>query len=183
MRIFYAGFLFFLIISMSSCLTYRVVEYTITYSDTFNSGEIIVHYTDIRSSEKEEAKREKDFNELIDLIEKDQFLLDQVEEGVYVKQRQIYEENGQIHGEYTGIFADLTIDRNELKIENEERILLLTLDEGEQIESNGKTLISKHNVLLVWPKDQKVLTFKKTTQNYDAQTHSLIEYYNNWKLR
>lgn len=181
MRVIYISFILFLIISISSCLTYRVVEYTIEYSDTFNSGEIRVHYTDIRSSETEETKREKDFIELIDLIENDKFLLDQIEEGVYVKDRRLFEQNGQINAEYFGIFDNFKIEGDELKLENEERILLLSINEGEEIESNGKIYRSEHNVLLVWPKDQKILKFKKTLKNYDAQTYSLIDYYNDWK--
>lgn len=181
MKTFYISFILFLVVTMNSCLTYRVAEYTITFADTFNSGKIQVYYTDIRSSEKDEVKREKDFNELIELLEEDKFLLDQIEDDVYVKERKIFEKNGQINGQYTGIFSDLKIEHNALKHENEEWILFLSLDEGQQIESNGKVLISNRNVLLTWPKDQKVLTFKVTLKNYDAETYPLIDYFLKWK--
>jgi len=181
MKIFYMIFIIFLILTVSSCLTYRVAEYTIEFSETFNSGTITVKYSDVRSSEDKEEKRKKDFTELIELFEQDKFLLDQIEDGVYVKDRHLFEKNGQINAEYSGIFDNLKIDGNELKSKNEERILLLSTDDGEVIESNGKIYLSEHNILLVWPNDQKILTFKRTLKNYEERSYSFIDYYQNWK--
>ncbi|MEE9118392.1 MAG: hypothetical protein V3U02_07345, partial [Calditrichia bacterium] len=97
-------FLFLIVIFVNSCLTYHMVEYTIEFADKFDSGKITVTYTDIRSSETEEEKQKADFDELIQLYQEDKFLLDQVEEGVYVQERQLYEKDGAIIGSYSGIF-------------------------------------------------------------------------------
>ena len=87
-KLLIASILFFTFI-FNSCLTYHVVDYTIEYADDFNSGTFSVTYTDIRSSEKAPEKQEKDFDELIELYKSDMFLLDQVDEGIYVKERKV----------------------------------------------------------------------------------------------
>ena len=154
--------MFLLVISFNSCLTYHMVEYTIDFVDTFDSGKITVVYTDIRSSETEEEKQKADFDELIQLYQKDKFWLDQVEEGVYVKERKLYEKDGSIIGSYSGIIQKVMIDDSELKVRNDERYILLDISPAEKIETNGKIFRSENNALLVWPKNQKHLTIKKT---------------------
>ena len=174
-------FLFLIVIFVNSCLTYRMVEYTIEFADNFDSGKITVTYTDIRSSEAEEEKQKADFDELIQLYQEDKFLLDQVEEGVYVQERQLYEKDGAIIGSYSGIFQKVMIEDSELKVRNEERYILLDISSAEKVETNGKIFRSENNALLVWPKNQKHLTIKKTVQDYDNIGFSIIDYYHDWK--
>ena len=40
--------------------------------------------------------QKKDFIELIELLFGDDFLLDNIEEGIYIKNRELYEKNGQL---------------------------------------------------------------------------------------
>lgn len=169
------------IILLNGCLTYRVVEFTIDYADDFNSGNFAATYTDIRSSETEVEKQKKDFDELIQLYEDDMFLLDQLDEGIYVKERTLYEKEGILVGGYSGIFQTLQIDNNEMKVRNEERYILLDISPSEGIETNGKVYRSENNALLVWPKDQKQLKIKKIVKDYDKRGFSILEYYKNWK--
>jgi uncharacterized surface protein with fasciclin (FAS1) repeats len=174
-------FLAFSIILMNGCLTYHVVEYTIDYADDFNSGHFTVKYTDIRSSETEPEKQKKDFEELIEIYEDDMFLLDQIDEGIYVKDRQLYEKDGKIFGSYSGIFQSIKIDDNEMKVRNDERYILLDISPTEKIETNGKVYRSDNNALLVWPKDKKKLKIKKIVQDYDNLGYSILDYYTKWK--
>jgi hypothetical protein len=157
------------------------VEYTIDFTENFDSGTITVFYTDIRSSESDEEKQKADFDELIQLYQEDNFLLDMVEEGVYVKERTLYEKNGMIMGGYSGIFQKVQIDNNVMDLRNDERFILLNISENEKIETNGKVYRSENNALLVWPKDQKNITIKKIVQNYNNTGFSIINYYNDWK--
>ena len=171
----------FFIILLNGCLTYHVVEYTVDYADDFNSGSFSVTYTDIRSSEEEAEKQKKDFDELIELFEGDMFLLDQVDEGIYVKERKLYEKDEKLIGSYSGIFQKIQIDNNEMKVRNDERYILLDISPSEKIETNGKVYRSENNALLVWPKDKKKLKIKKIVQDYDNVGFSIFDYYNNWK--
>jgi hypothetical protein len=158
-----------------------VVEYTVDYGDDFNSGFLTVTYTDIRSSETEVKKQKKDFDELIELYQDDMFLLDQVDEGIYVKERKLYEKNGMLVGSYSGIFQKIQIDNNEMKVRNDERYILLDISPNENIETNGKVYRSENNALVVWPKDQKQLEIKKIVQDYDKIGFSIMDYYKDWR--
>ena len=166
---------------LNGCLTYSAVEYTIEYASDFNSGTFSVTYTDIRSSETEPEKQKSDFDELIELYEGDMFLLDQVDEGIYVKERKLFEKDGMLIGGYSGIFQKFKIDNNPMKVRNDERYILLEISPSEKIETNGKVYRSKNNALLVWPKDKYKLKIKKIVQDYDNIGYSIMEYYNNWK--
>ena len=158
-----------------------MVEYTIDYADDFSRGHIFVKYTDIRSSETETDKQKKDFDELIQLYGEDMFLLEQLEEGIYVKERNLFEEDGKLIGTFSGIFRSIMIDDNEIKVRNDERYILVDISPSEKIETNGKIHRSENNALLVWPKDKKNLKIKKTVQDYDKVGFPIIDYYNKWK--
>ncbi len=170
----------FAIIILNGCLTYHIVEYTIDYADDFNSGHFTVKYSDIRSSEKEVEKQKQDFDELIELYTGDNFLLDQVDEGIYVKDRKLYEKEGKLFGSYSGIFQKLEIDNNEMKTRNDERYILLDIGPDMEIETNGKVYRSEQNALFVWPIDKKKLKIKKTVKNYDNVGFSILKYYKEW---
>ncbi|MEJ2052485.1 MAG: hypothetical protein P8X42_01080 [Calditrichaceae bacterium] len=170
--------LFFLI--FQSCLTYRSVEYRIIFNENFDRGTISVNYNDIQSTEDKIEKRKKDFDDLIDLLFGDDFLLDNVDEGIYVKDRKLWKENNTLRANFSGIFQDLKLEDSELKIENDERMLILK-NNGDTYECNGKLLQTDNNVIMVWPKDQKELYWKQNINLENEFTFPLIDYYNNWK--
>ncbi len=169
----------FTLLLLQSCLTYRSIEYRLNFNENFDHGEIIVNYNDIRSSEKEIAKQEKDFQDLIELLFGDEFLLDNVDEGIYVKDRKLWVEDGILKAKFNGIFKELKLDDSELNIENEERILIFKND-GDTYECDGKVLQTEKNVIMVWPKDQRELYWKQTIDLEDELTFSLIKYYEKW---
>jgi hypothetical protein len=163
-----------------SCLTYKSITYHVNFNERFDHGTITVDYEDICSSEKEIAKREQDFNEVVKLLFEDDFLLDNVEEGIYVKERKLWEDNGILKATFSGIFKDLKIDENKLDVQNDERILFIN-ESNVDIESNGKVLKSDKNFVLIWPKDQRELIWTMKDSNSDQETYSLINYYRKWK--
>jgi hypothetical protein len=170
-----------LIFFLNGCLTYHVVEFTIDYNDDFNSGYLTVSYSDIRSSETDTLKQQKDFEELIELYKGDIFLLDQVDEGLYVKERKLYEKNGKLYGSYSGIFQKLKIDDGGLQTRNDERYILIDIGPDMELESNGKVYRSDYNALVVWPTDQKKLKIRKIVKDYDNVGYSILENFKKWK--
>jgi hypothetical protein len=108
-------------------------------------------------------------------------LLDQVDEGIYVKKRELYEKEGKLIGIYSGIFQNLKIDDNDIKTRNDERYILLDIEPDMKIETNGKVYRSENNALLVWPLDKKKLKIKKTILDYDNVGYPILEYFKNWK--
>jgi hypothetical protein len=173
-------FTLFILLLLQSCLTYRSIEFHINFNENFDRGTITVNYNDIQSSEEEAEKQEEDFNDLIELLFGDEFLLDNVNEGIYVKDRKLWKEDGILKANFTGIFQDLKLEDSELKIENEERMLILKND-GDTYECNGKVLHTEKNVIMVWPKDQRELYWKQIIDFGEDPTYSLIDYFNKWE--
>jgi hypothetical protein len=167
---------------LSGCLTYKAVKYEIEFDEDFKNGFIKVTYYDIMSSEKETDKQEEDFRELVKLAEEKDFLLDSMEDGVYVTERKIFMEEGRINGSFTGFFRRLKIDSGTLKANENERTISLEKYENDVIETNGQITESTDNCIITWPKDARNLTFK-ITHSIDEETYSLLDYYDDWKRK
>ncbi len=164
-----------LLIIFASCLTYSTVRYDIEFDDNFESGKIFVTYTDLRSSEESVEKQKSDFAELIKMLEEDKFLLDSMEDGIYIKERDLSENNGKITGSYSGIFKKLRFDSQELKQTKNERTLTIDKDDGDVVKTNGKILESADTFIIAWPVDEHKLYFS-INKNYDDKTYSLLDY-------
>ena len=165
---------------LHGCLIYTTVKYEIEFNEDLKSGIIKITYYNLRSSEEDVEKQENDFNDLLQMLIEDDFLLDSMEDGIYVKDRKLYEEDGKLVGYYSGIFRKLKIDSEELNESENERILTIDKDENDKIETNGQVLESKDKFIITWPKDTRKLMFK-ISKTFDEKTYSLIDFYNKWK--
>ena len=172
-----ATLLFFI---LPGCLWYQIIEYTIHFNDDFNSGSVVIKYFNIMSSSTDTTKVREDFDELIKMVTGDGFLLDGMEMGIYVQERKIVEEDGQLNAYEKGIFRQLAIDDEKSTIQNDERILTLSNKDKENIESNGKIIKLENNTILVWPKEQRDLYIKVNSTKEDTLS-SLLPYYKKWK--
>ncbi|TFG94880.1 MAG: hypothetical protein E4H13_14210 [Calditrichales bacterium] len=141
----------------------------------------MVTYLDIRSSDQDPEKREADFQELLELYEQDQFLLDQVREGVYVRERMLFSRGDTLIGRFTGIFEHFSLDGNVLDKKENERFLTLELSPQQSIHSDGNILRNGNNILLTWPAGQKKIWFRVTETDPDTARYSMIDNYRAWK--
>lgn len=172
---------FVFLIFILGCLTFETVEFRIVFNEnSFTDGTIEVIYNNIQSSEAELNGQQKDFDELIRHYQGDQFLLDQISEGIYIKNRELYEKNGILIGKYKGIFRNLKLDSESLKTNNDEIVLLIESDANDVIETNGKIIKSDKNVFISWPKSQKEL-YWKSKMNGDGKTGSILAMFREWK--
>lgn len=178
MRVFlFAGWL---AIVCGGCLTFHSQVVEIRFADDFETGEITVRFTDLRSDETTPEKQQEDFAILVKNLNSDEMLLDELENGIYVKQRRLFEENGVLNGEYAGVFRDLQLDDTELKTQNDERVLILEADDEIRIETNGRMVRTDGNIIIAWPKDQQEISWKYINLNYE-KAHSLVNYYREWR--
>jgi len=171
--------LIFLFTLLSGCLWYEVAEYTIHFNESLNSGSITVRYSNIQSTEKDTAKVRSDFEDLLNMVMGDGFLLDGLEGGIYIQDRRITEENGQLVAYEQGIFRNLALDDEKSTIQNDERILTLSNDDKEKIECNGKVIKLEKNTILSWPKEQRDLYIKVTSTPQDSLS-SMLSHYREW---
>jgi len=160
----------------SSCLVYKQMTVTITFAEDFKTGLIKVVYYDLVSSDSTKNKQMEDFEDLIEMLKDDVFLLDSVDDGIYVKDRRLYEQDGKLCGTYSGIFRKLKLDDEHLKEKGEERVLQIDTDEEDVVTSNGKIYQSDDNTFIVWPKDQRKLTYT-VRKTYKEPVFSLLPYY------
>ncbi len=163
-----------------SCLTFETAEFRIKFNEnSMTDGTIEVIYSNIQTGEALLKDQQKDFKELVKHYQDDQFLLDQMTDGVYVKERELFEENGKLIGKYNGIFRNFKFDNDPLKLVNDEFILLMDADD-EVVETNGKIIKSEKNIFISWPKDQKELYWKIKMTN-DPKSTSLLDMFREWK--
>ena len=180
MRKYFLSTIIVVFFLLHSCIIYSTVKYEIEYNEKFTMGTVKVTYTNLRDSEADKDKQKKGFLDLVEMLEEDEFLLDNIDDGVYVRNRYLYEENDQLIGSYSGIFKSLKIDSEELKTKENERILILDKDEGDIVTTNGKVLESEDSFIISWPKDVRKLEFT-VKKSLGKPTYSLLDYYHEWK--
>ena len=162
------------------CLTFETAEIRIVFNDNSQTeGTIEVTYSNIQTGEALLKDQVDDFNDLIEYYREDGFLLDQISDGIYIKKRDLFEENGKLVGKYIGIFRNLKFDNDPLKLVNDEFIVLMD-ESDELVETNGKIVKSEKNVFISWPKTQKELYWKLKMKR-EAHTTSLLEMFREWK--
>jgi hypothetical protein len=149
---------------------------TITYDENFQYGLIDVYFSGIASTDSTHEKQAADFEDLISMIEEDDFLLDMVEDGIYIKERRIFEKNGALHGFYSGVFRNLNIDGERLREEDNGHVLQIDVDQGDKITSNGRIYQDTDSSSIFWPKDttKLVYTIKKS---FDHNVYSLMQFF------
>jgi hypothetical protein len=163
------------LVFFSACLVYEEMTVTITFDENFQHGSIKVFFTGISTSDSSRKKQQGDYEDLIEMLEEDDFLLDMVDDGIYIKERRIYEKEGVLYGYYSGVFRTLNIDGERLKENENERILQIDINRGDELTSNGRIYQSEDSTLIFWPKDvsQFVYTIKKS---YDHNVYSLLPF-------
>lgn len=161
-----------LALPMVGCLTVETIETRIQLRDR---GEplLIIEYMDISSGEAYAADVKKDFDELIGSWQGDQYLLDRNEEGIIIKNREVFIRDGKIIGRLTGIVKNLH-EKYSFWTSNGERIMLFRNYEGDEdyelVETNGKILKTNENIILVWPMQTNELWWKEHEKNHSESS-------------
>lgn len=144
------------------CLTFDTIETRISIQEEKDKpATLSVVYKGISSSEAKDKDVRGDFEYLIEEWQGDEYLVDQAKEGIIVKSRDVWEENGELNSSMTGLVPDLNTVYD-FWDENGERIMRVDMDaeEYELVETNGKILATERNRLIVWPKDERELYWK-----------------------
>ncbi|MFC2088219.1 hypothetical protein ACFLSX_01330 [Calditrichota bacterium] len=174
--------LIILVLIISGCLTYQTAEFRLRFNDNSRTeGTIEAVYYNIETSEVILKDQQQDFRELIEHYQGDKFLLDNISDGIYIKERELYEKNGILIGGYKGIFRNLKFDNEPLKFTNDEFMMIIDTENDDIIETNGKIIKSEKNIIITWPKDQKEL-YWKLKMTGDPTTYSLIDMFREWKI-
>lgn len=155
--------LLFVVALFGGCLIYESVEYHLTLNPDGKSGTLVIRYSNIESSNDEPAKQKEDYQELMDKWKGDKYLLDRMNEGVYIKKRSLELKKGVLHWEEIGIFPDIGKMNDGISY-NDTSHISLGKDEA-VVSTNGTVLLSKDSTVVVWPPHTR--DFRITVQNKD----------------
>ncbi len=103
-----------------------------------------------------------------------------MDDGVYVKECELFEKNGILNGRYSCIYRYFKFDNELLRYSNEEDIILIEAESDGLEETNGKVVKSKKNIIISWQKNKKELYWKlKMTDGNEI--NPLVDMFRKWK--
>jgi hypothetical protein len=173
-RLPFLRFLFVLVAAFGGCLVYETVEYHVTLNPDGKSGTIQIKYTNIESSDEDSAKQNEDFEELLTKWKGDKYLLERMNEGVYLKKRDLTLNHGVLDWQETGIFSDVQKMKDGLSYEDSTHI---TMGKDETILStNGVVVMSKDSTVVVWPPHTRDFQIKIQQMNFKPSSHFVIKF-------
>jgi hypothetical protein len=161
--------LFLLVIVFGGCLIYETVEYHVSLNADGKSGTIHIKYNNVESSESDSSKQEEDFNELLSNWKGDKYLLDRMNDGVYIKERGLTLTHGILVWQESGIFSDVQKMKDGISYEDTTHI---TLSKDETVLStNGAVTMSKDSTVVVWPPHTRDFQIRVQQQDFKPTSH------------
>lgn len=163
------SFFFILVAVFGGCLVYETVEYHVSLNPDGKSGTIQIKYANIESSDDDSTKQNDDFEELLTKWKGDKYLLERMNEGVYVQKRDLTLSHGVLVWQETGIFSDVQKMKDGLSYEDS---TLITMGKDETILStNGAVVITKDSTVVVWPPHTRDFQIKIQQKNFKPTSH------------
>ncbi len=138
----------FLALSFIGCLVSETTQFTITMNDDGKGGTMVTVMRNIQSEETESDRQAKDFDEAIRAWKEDDYLLERMHNGLYVKDRALSLEGNQLVWRETAIFSDLgDVFRHEYK---EDTLRFIIKDDQKIVATNGTVLATKDSTIVFW---------------------------------
>jgi hypothetical protein len=143
-----------LLISLSGCIWPEEIETRVHYVDKNAPPQIIVTWRNISSMARDEKELKDDFDRLVGDLEDSTAsdLVAGIDKELLIKDRQIFLHNGNLHAKMSAVPID---DKFEDLASNGERIMVVDLESGGMIETNGRLLKTGRNYIMVWPESLK----------------------------
>ena len=145
------------------CLMCETTEYRITMNKDGKSGMIVTIMRNVQSGESEQAKQQKDFDQAIQSWKGDEYLLQRMDEGLYVKDRELTIEENVLVWKEKAIFSDLA-DIFKREITND---TLRFVFRGDQkiVATNGVVQSVKDSTVVFWALPAAKEIILKTKEN------------------
>lgn len=153
----------------AGCLISEITEYKLTLNTDNRSGTFTIVRKNVESNESDTAAQRKDFSELLANWKGDQYLLDQMDKGLYVKSRSMALERGKVIWRETAIFSDITRLIPNFDFNDTLRIPLHDTT-GLDLSTNGAVVAERDSVVIKWPR--QTTRFELTTRSRDFKPSS-----------
>jgi hypothetical protein len=147
----------------AGCLSVEEIESVIELQNNTEPISVKVIYRDISSDAASEEELADDFDSLIDTWRRDNHLIERMEDGFYVKDRDVRIENGRINGYEDGIVRDLgsvncylckpgtSVIAGTVVPPDTRIVMNLDEDEGFEVaETNGQVIGTGENQKIIW---------------------------------
>jgi hypothetical protein len=145
------------------CLASETTEYKITINEDGKSGTIISIMRNIQSDESEDAKQAKDFDEAIRSWKGDDYLLERVHDGLYVKDRSLAIEDSVLVWKEKAIFSVLgDVFKHEF---NNDTLKFVIKGDQSIVATNGIVVPGKDSIIVYWSIPASKEIFLKTKEN------------------
>ena len=160
-------------LTMSGCLFFEKIETRIRFFDNDTPPQVTTIYHNISSIADKEKEVEEDFRELIDHWKGDKFLIEQLKEGLLVKDRQLLLEGDSINFKVSAILTEgYYLD---LVAKGERIMIIEDADESKILETNGKVLKTEENFVIVWPEELKEIYWIQSHVSIDDDDRKQID--------
>ncbi|MCK5077426.1 MAG: hypothetical protein KAR38_13675 [Calditrichia bacterium] len=188
------------LIMLQGCLVVKAFKFQVEFNEKYNLGNITITSEDVRSQismykfnkdnpgaayTDEQIKKTTgaDFEGLLKYCYEDDFLLDMIKCGIYIKNRRLYEKDNILCGEYSGIFKNLTFD-DEGELIVRDTVIVLTLDADDdviKIETDGVLYEDEKQVIITWPKQKNIYWKLIYLESFGENTYSMIDEFREWE--
>jgi hypothetical protein len=149
-----------LVALLSGCLQMEESEVRIL-REQGEPAVVVTTWNNIYSDETDPVKIQKDFDELINNWREKDFLKKRWQEGILVKNRELFVRDGKISGQETGLLFNL--DKLNINLSADDAHLQMEWDEdrdGMIVETNGHVMRRTDKTIIEWPKNASVLQVK-----------------------
>jgi len=131
----------------SGCLVSETTQFTVTMNDDGKSGTIVTVMRNIQSDDSDPEKQERDFEEVLRWWKGDDYLLERMRDGLYVKERKLGLEQDSLLWQETAIFSDLT---DVFKRDFRNDTLRFAIGEDQRIVATNGTVVKENDSTLVY---------------------------------
>ncbi|MFI5252927.1 MAG: hypothetical protein ACHQQQ_10920 [Bacteroidota bacterium] len=149
----------------AGCLISERDEYVLKINPDGKTGTLTSVNYNVQSDAANPSDQNKDFKELIRKWKSDDYLLDQLKEGRYVKERSVRLQNGKITWREVSLVSDLG------KIfphysENDTNRFVVNPHDNIVTETNGTIRNLKDSLVIIWSPHTKMFTLKTKVKDY-----------------
>ena len=162
----------FLILTLSGCIDFYKVSYTIKL-ETLDKGTATVHLYDLRSDAVKEKDFETDKQNIFQFaLKSDDFIQSMKQEGKNINSRELYVNGDTLDANVVYSFDSITSVEN---MQHDAGFFYLTLEPTDSvISTNGEIITSKDRKRILWDKSIKTLKFEILSNTFTNGTYKML---------
>lgn len=159
---------------LAGCIVSEEDDLTVILNEDGKSGTATVVKFNVQSDERDPAKQQEDFAELMKAWKSDEYLLEKTKEGVYVKDRQLSTKGGRLVWSETSLFADLaTLFAKDVAADT----LRLSLGKADSVvATNGIVVRTADTTRVSWPAKARTLRLRVRHNDFQPTSDFAAEF-------